>query len=305
MARKDTATAIVRAPLPVRLRMAALERTSPSRAADIAERLWFTVPKPPTAARLQRFTPDGAQPFFLMSGDAELVGAAYGPEDGPVAMLVHGWGGYWQQLSAHIPALVAAGYRVVAWDAPSHGRSTHGAEGFGSGSVLEMTDAFEAVVRQVGHPSLVLAHSIGSMAALRATRAVGPADAYVLFAPEVQLEPAIDWFAEVVALGPRTRELFMERTLKRIGLEISDFDVRDDVQRFVDSGTVPALLAVHDADDPDTPASETEALAARWPGAELVIIHQHLGHRKVIWDEGTVERVERFVRALPGTPSPA
>ena len=293
MATKDNTTSIVRAPRPLRLRMATLQRVTPRRAAALAERLWFTVPKPPTTARLQRFTPDGAEPFYLMSGEAEIVGASYGPQDGPIAFLVHGWGGYWQQLSAHIPALVGAGYRVIVWDAPSHGRSTHGAEGLGAGSVLEMTAAVEAVAIEVGRPELVVAHSIGSMAALRATRNLGPAAAYVLIAPEVRLEPAIDWFAQVIDMGPRTREIFLDRVHRRIGLDMADFDVTADIARLEALGTRPSLLAIHDVDDPDTPSSETERLVADWPGAELVLTH-HLGHRKVIWDAGTVAAVGAF-----------
>lgn len=208
---RNTATRIVRAPWPVRARMRVLERVAPRRAARLAEALWFRVPPAPSAHRLNRFTPPGGAPFFLMAGPAEVKGETFGCDrarvdaGAPLAFLVHGWGGYWQQLAAHVPALVEAGYRVVAWDAPGHSGSTHGGEGAGSGSVLEMADAFDAVADEFGEPALVVCHSIGAMAALRAQRSRRTSDAYLLIAPQLRLEPALAWFEQVVSMGPRTR----------------------------------------------------------------------------------------------------
>ncbi|GAA1392061.1 alpha/beta fold hydrolase [Luteococcus peritonei] len=300
--KKDSATTVAQAPLPVRARMRTLEKLSPRHAARVAEHYWFTVPPAPSAKRLNRFTPDGGAPFFLMSGESEIRGESFGPEDGPLAVLVHGWGGYWQQLGAHVPALVQAGYHVVAYDAPSHGGSTHGAEGFGSGSVLEMAQAFGAVLDELGRrPALVMAHSIGAMAVMRAQRERQAADAYVLIAPEVRLEPAIDWFSQVIGMGPRTRSLFLERVQQRVGIDLSDFDMTADVRRTVAGAQVPALLAIHDTDDPDTPAAETRKLVEHWPGAELMLTNS-LGHRQVIWHDEVKKRVADFVARLDTTP---
>ena len=46
--------------------------------------------------------------------------------DGPTAILLHGWGGRSDQLAAFVPPLLAAGFSVVAPDAPGHGDSTGG-----------------------------------------------------------------------------------------------------------------------------------------------------------------------------------
>lgn len=295
MPKKDSATVTVTAPLPVRLRMASLEKVSPQRAAVVAEKLWYKVPAPSSPGRLQRFAPAGGEPFFLMSGQSEVQGASYGPVDGPVALLVHGWGGYWQQLASHIPTLVEAGYRVVAYDAPSHGRSTHGAHGFGSGSVLEMTEAIDAVVGEFGRPSLVLAHSIGAMAALRDARRRPMAEAYIFFAPQIRLEPALTWFEQVVGMGPRTRELFLERVTSNAGVVPDDFDMVADVTRRAEKGPLPKLLVVHDEQDPDAPFSQARVLADAWPSAELMAT-QGLGHRKVIWHKEVVKKVADFIQ---------
>ncbi|WP_420176878.1 alpha/beta fold hydrolase [Luteococcus sp. OSA5] len=298
MSKKDSTVAAVRAPKHVRLRMAALERTSPQRAAAVGEVMWFQVPDPPKERKLGKYTPSGGEPFFLLSGDAEITGYTFGPEHAPVALLVHGWGGYWQLLQAHIGTLLERGYRVVAFDAPSHGHSTHGAEGFGMASVEEMADAVNAVLDEMGEPALVLAHGRGAMAVLRARRARRMPGAFVLFAPEVSIEPALHWFAKVTGMGPRTRELFLQRAQRRLGSDLAEFDLRRDVQRMAQAGWIPPMLVVHDEDDPHNPLEQSRELHESWHGSELMVTANQ-GHRKVIWHDAVVERVAAFVAGLP------
>jgi pimeloyl-ACP methyl ester carboxylesterase len=46
-----------------------------------------------------------------------------GPADGPIVLLVHGWGGCAYSFAETIPALAHAGHRVIAMDLPGHGLS--------------------------------------------------------------------------------------------------------------------------------------------------------------------------------------
>lgn len=292
MARKNAATSVVKAPARTRLRMKALERTSPERAAELAEQQWFVVPTVPFERKLVRYTPLGGRPFFLMSGPSEVAGFSFGPSDGPLALLVHGWGGYWQLLQAHIAALVQAGYHVVAFDAPGHGRSTYGNLGAGQASLAEMVQAVRAVVAEMGQPELVVAHGRGAMAAIRALET--PARDYVFLAPYVRLGSGIDWFEDVMDMGPRTREVFTRRLRERIGSELADFDLTREVPGTDAEGRQPRLLAIHDEDDPETPAEDTAQLVEAWPGAELVRT-RGLGHRQLVWHDEVVRKVGDFV----------
>jgi hypothetical protein len=51
---------------------------------------------------------------------------------------------------------------------------------------------------------------------------------------------------------------------------------------------------VHSIDDEQTPLSNSQRLAALWPGAELFLADQ-LGHRFVAQDGDVLERVVLFV----------
>src|SRR3970040_3198587 len=78
----------------------------------------------------------------------------------PSALLAHGWGGRATQMRRFVPALVAAGYRVVAYDQPAHGLS----EGRLTG-LPDFADALAEVARHHGGVRAVIAHSLGGPAA--------------------------------------------------------------------------------------------------------------------------------------------
>ena len=100
---------------------AVLNRTAPSASARLAYALLTRPPRVPeraweAAIRAQAHT--SALPF----GTGRL--AVYEWGTGPAVLLVHGWGARATHFGKLVPALVASGRRVVAFDAPAHGRSS-------------------------------------------------------------------------------------------------------------------------------------------------------------------------------------
>src|SRR5271154_5677501 len=111
------------APLQRRLRTAfrLLSALSPRLAAKLALRLFMT-------AAPRRIEPQEAQ--FLATARAVLLRAggnhiqAYDwGGNGPTVLVLHGWVSYAARMADAINALRARGLRVVALDAPAHGRS--------------------------------------------------------------------------------------------------------------------------------------------------------------------------------------
>src|SRR5215207_1930325 len=139
----------------------AVERWAPSAGAAIAERLWFTVPTVPND-RNGTSAPIG-EPFAVRVNGRRVHGQSWG--DGRAVYLVHGWGGWGGQLVALVRPLVEAGYRVVTFDALSHGESDAGALGPRRSTLVEMKDALNAVVELHGPPAAVVAHSLGATVA--------------------------------------------------------------------------------------------------------------------------------------------
>ncbi|HMD58741.1 MAG TPA: alpha/beta fold hydrolase, partial [Steroidobacteraceae bacterium] len=210
-------TAPVRAmPLPAtlqrRLRTAfrLLSALSPRLAAKLALRMFMT----PASRRID---PQEAQ--FLATARAvalrtsgNRIQAYEWPGNGPAVLVVHGWMSHAARMADVINALRARGLRVVAFDAPAHGRSAGR-----RADLYDFRDAIEAVSAACGPIGGLLAHSFGALttvtwlaetqpAAVRAVVLVGlPRDVGYTFE---SFALALALRADVVA---HTRELFLRR----------------------------------------------------------------------------------------------
>lgn len=284
-----------RGPVALRAGFAALDRLHPALASRIATRLWFRLPTPPPPSQRLTHTPPGGRPIQLRLGEMALRGRRYGRDGDPAAFLVHGWGGWWQQLSAHVEPLVAAGYQVIAYDAPSHGASGPGAHGARTSRVMELADAYQALTDAYGPARLTVAHSMGAMAVLWAARRGTPTNSMAFVAAATSVDPMVDWFSRVAGIGPRTRAGLVAAIERALGYPLATFEAQTLAERAYRSGARPPLLAVHDTTDSSSPAIGSLQLVESWPGATLHTT-EGLGHRRVLRDAGVVARITAFAR---------
>jgi pimeloyl-ACP methyl ester carboxylesterase len=270
-----------------------LERRSPALGGLVAERLWFRVPAPPAARVRAARTPPGGESFEVQWADGTVRGRVYGDWGNPTAYLVHGWGGWWQQLGAHVEPLVASGLCVVAFDAPSHGDSGPGAHGRRSTTFLEMGEALAAVVAEFGRPTLVVAHSAGGLATVHALGLGVRPDSLVLVAPPDGVEAMLPVFAAALGVGPRAQQVMVSRAERRVGTPFADLDLLAMAARHP---SLPHLLVVHDRHDPEAPLAGGVRVSNAWHDARLMVT-EGLGHRQVLWHPDVVDRVTSFATA--------
>jgi pimeloyl-ACP methyl ester carboxylesterase len=278
-----------------------LERVAPAVGARWAERLWFRVPD--ARGRRDRQAAPG-RPFRLELDGRTVVGEVWGEADPglgararggrPAVYLVHGWGGWRWQLDALVDPLVEAGYRVVAFDAPSHGDSDPGPQGPGRATIMDIADALAAAVAANGPPHAVVAHSLGATAAAYALRGGLAVERMVFLAPMADPLPYTRTFAGRLGFGERTRTRLVARLERRIRLPLSDFDVPA-MARWLPT---PPLLLVHDRQDAETGWSDSAAIAQAWPGARLIST-SGLGHRRILRAPAVVAEVVGFVAERP------
>lgn len=270
-----------------------LERVAPSVGGRLAERLWFTLP--PGARPGPVPTVPGTD-FTLRAADTTVVGRAWGVARRPIALLMHGWGGMKEQMSAFVDPLVEQGFEVVAIDAPSHGQSGAGRHGRRQTTFIEFMEALDAVSTEFGAIDTLIAHSGGAMATAGALRTGQvTAQRLVFVAPFANVLPYTHVFAKRAGFGERTRVRMQARIERRIGSQLEDWDVAAMAPRF---DGLPLLL-VHDDGDPQAPADDSRAIAAAWPGAHLMIT-EGLGHNRILADDAVVAAVAAFT-----TPAPA
>lgn len=271
-----------------------LDTVAPAIGARMAERLWFTPPRGAKPGPTPRST---GTDFTLRAVDTTLSGRTWGIAGNPIAVLMHGWGGTKEQMTAFVDPLVDAGFEVVAFDGPSHGASGPGRHGPQQTTFVEFIEALEALAAEFGPIHTVIAHSGGAMATVGAIRG-GQLDIerLVLISAFSKVRPFTHVFAQLAGFGERTRSRMEQRLEKRIASPIDDWDLAATADEVAH---VPVLL-LHDEGDTQTPVGDTRALAEAWSGSELVVT-EGLGHNKILGDPGVVARVTDFVAAVRAT----
>jgi pimeloyl-ACP methyl ester carboxylesterase len=264
-----------------------LERAAPGIGARWAERLWLTVP--PYRGTRRASTLPLAETFTVPVRGRLVTGRAWG--SGPIVYLVHGWGGTSGQLEAFVPGLLAAGHRVVTFDALSHGESAPGSYGPRRSTIPEMADALRAVVAAQGPAHAIIAHSLGCAGVFFALRHGLSVRRLVFFAPMTQPTPYTILFSAALGFGERIRTRMQDRVAARVGVPWTDFDMPRSVPSL---GALPALLLVHDPRDRETRYADSLAVEKVWPGAVLHKVTD-LGHWRLLRDQSTVTRTVAFV----------
>jgi pimeloyl-ACP methyl ester carboxylesterase len=257
-----------------------LDVVAPSVAAARALDVWCTLPA--NAGRRKDFRPGPGEVVRVqLRVGGEIAVESWGT--GPVVYLVHGWGGWRGQLGAFVAPLVAAGYRVVGFDAPGHGDSDPGALGVGRGNAMEFMAALEAVADVFGPAEGVIAHSMGCTTASMVVRGSLSAQRLVLVAPNHDFVGITEDFAQLLRFTERTRSRLQQDMEDFCGRPIRDFDLAP----LGADGTMPPTLVVHDRRDKETPYQVGADLAAAWPNATLAST-DGLGHQRILTDAGTI-----------------
>jgi pimeloyl-ACP methyl ester carboxylesterase len=238
--------------------------------------------------------PDDVVPLgarrFAVDGDEHVRGGYLWGEDegGPVALLVHGWGMDSSSMHALVGPLRELGYRVAAFDAPGHGVS----EG-SQATMTQFTRATGAVLDTLGDVRVVVAHSLGSIAATGAVaeRPDLPVDCMVLIAPTCTLTGVLErWSRSELRLRrPVVEEIYRELR-RRNGVPVSHWDVTG-----LGGGLDLPVLAVHDPGDDVVPFSEAEAVAAGLRDVRLEAAPGGPGHFGILMAAPVRETVGAFI----------
>lgn len=259
-------------------------RTAPSVAAAWALRRFCT---PPRHTREPEALAATARWLAVPVGGRAVYAWEWGA--GPAVLLVHGWGGRGAQLAAFAPPLLAAGFRVVAFDAPAHGAS----EGRRA-SLLDFRNAVRAVASRVGPLAGVVAHSLGAAATALAMKDGLDAPRAVFLSPPAEPRAYLRRFLAAVGIPAALAPTVERRFERAAGFRWADLAV---------PAVAPALdaplLVIHDRGDREVPWADGAAIAAAWPGAELLTT-AGLGHMRLLHEPAVIARAVAFLDPARG-----
>jgi len=258
---------------------------APESAARRGARL-FCTPFSSSRSRALAAPLGGATVGQLAVGEQRIATYAWGdPAMQPYVLFAHGWSSFGTRFLPWVEPLRAAGYAVVAFDQPGHGRSS------GAHATLpDFTQHLAAVARHFGPAAALIGHSLGGAASVLALARGLDAQRVVLIAPAADPIDATRRFARVVGIAEDLRKRFCRLLEEQTALSI------DAQQAHLNAPHIarPALI-VHDLDDRDVPWGEGERYARYWPDSRLLTT-TGLGHNRIAHDASTIAAALRFLR---------
>jgi pimeloyl-ACP methyl ester carboxylesterase len=256
-----------------------------------AFRLWFRTRRQPGSAAEQSAAGNAERLTLPVDG---IPIAVYRWGTGPAVVFVHGWSGRATQVAAFVEPLTAAGFCLIAFDAPAHGK-TPGRRT----NILEFAAALQATAAAYGPLHGVITHSFGGMVLAYALQAGLVVGRVVCIGTPARLEFLVERFGRMLTLPDPVLADLRRRLERRFAANVWELMSTDSNARAL---TVPALI-VHDRDDREVPWQQGERIAAAWPGAQWLAT-RGLGHRRILQDAATVRAVTDFLCAKAPAPRP-
>ncbi|MDF0513545.1 alpha/beta fold hydrolase [Agromyces sp. H3Y2-19a] len=248
------------------------ERTRPSRVVHPSEQ--------PVHLAAER------HPLPLPHGDGVLYEWGTGPR---TVLLVHGWRGRASQFAPIIRELRAAGFHLVAFDAPAHGDA--------AGRRTDIRSWVEAINRlhlKYGRFEAIIGHSLGALTTMTAVRDGVSTRGVVGLAPMSSGRYLFDAFAHGVGLSEQAAAIQRERYTRRVFPDASDPWRRFDTL----AAPLPAsveLLLLHDREDREIDAAQSELLHAAHGDRSRMLLSSGSGHVRLLGADRTLDAVTAFV----------
>jgi pimeloyl-ACP methyl ester carboxylesterase len=271
--------------LTLRSAFAVLDPVAPGLAARLALRLFLTPTDRPRIAPEERACMSRATPIDVPA----LPGiAVWSWGQGPVVLLVHGWGGRGSQMCAFVAPLVEAGFQVVSFDGPAHGQSP----GVRT-DMIAFSAVINGVIAHLDGVDAVIGHSFGAACTLLALRERQrlPKKVALIGCPPNGIW-VTEQFGAVLRITPRT--LARMRSLLEAqhpgALNWSDLST----EKLAIASGLPVLL-VHDKEDRTIPYA---AAALHFQSEARHVEHlatEGFGHRRVLKAAAVIERTLQFL----------
>lgn len=266
-----------------------VESVAPSLAGKWAIKLFFTPLKHKRPRREEALIKDAttqkiAVPESFDKSITKPYFIKYSWGEGPVVLLVHGWGGRGSQVAALAQPLVDSGYRVVTFDALAHGDSPGKRT-----NILEFNQIIKQIEVMEGGFHAIIGHSFGGVAAALAVSEGVKTEKLVTIGTPASMEFVFEQFTSIInASGKSIEQLahYIEYLAQR---KIDDFSLTNIVTGLNQPG-----LIIHDKNDREVRHTEALALAKQWSGSELVVT-EGLGHRRILKDGAVISRIISYI----------
>jgi len=277
-------------PLPLILRLIRLGfriggTIAPKLAGRMAYKLWFTPSRFPTPASELTVLESAEMEYYKINSQS-IATYSWG-QSGPTILLVHGWSGRGTQLGAFVEPLINAGFSVLSFDCPAHGKSSGKQT-----NLYEIADVIQALNDHYGPFESVITHSFGGPCLAVAMQQGLNTSSVVSISPPARVTVLVEKFADTLAIPEKAEKNFVRRFEHAFGKNILE---EASMQNMVHELDMPALV-IHDEDDADIPWHDGQAVAQAWKHASFIKTST-LGHNRILRDASTIQTAVDFVKS--------
>jgi len=205
---------------------------------------------------------------------------------GPVVLFVHGWNGRGINFAYFFKSIIDAGYSVITYDAPAHGKSQGRVTNY-----FELSDTVRAFL----DPSrgfdiqTIIAFSIGASAAINCVSKDRPSVDVVLIAPALKLKEILLNVFNHHGVPKIVYENLIAEMERYCG-----YDLHKDNPDVLAKTFLTKMLIVHDRDDRTIPYEHSKMLSDKRENIFLHTTHG-LGHKRILKESNVVDVVTAYI----------
>lgn len=264
----------------------ALERLFPALANRFFAYLFFTPIGYPTPEKELK-SEDFAEKFILTVDEKKIQGYRWGQAPKTI-LVVHGWAGRATQFRRFVKPFIKAGYQVVGFDGPAHGKSSGH-----STNLNEFLTVIQSLHDQFKNIEGIIAHSFGGVASVYAVAEGLPVKKLVNIASPTIADEIINTYLKALGGSAKTGQAFKEWIMRKYGQPFEAYSSLAFIKR------VPvdfSLLLVHDEDDKEVSMDHPLELIKTFPQARLYKT-SGLGHTRILRDDAVIQKAVTFIRS--------
>ena len=288
MENKKNTSPVLRIPAWIRFGVWLSQQLSTSLATQVALYLFFRPQRFKRPVREQEMHEHALQTSCYVPEIDKVVQVFRFAGKGAKVLLLHGWSGRGTQLFAFADELRKSNAEVVTFDMPAHGQSLGNKT-----NIVELVACIKEVHAKYGPFDHAIAHSMGSMALLRALRDGILMKSVAIIGSGDKIRNVFYRFSEQLQFSDKVTEQMIQAVEKKFGMNLESYSSSMSLEHL----EMP-LLIVHDKDDKETPFVYSKDLHEIANNSELLLT-SGLGHHRILRDSKTVQHIVQFINQHP------
>ena len=228
---------------------------------------------------------DASDQSQVQFNDFEIQKYEWGQQFSKTALIVHGWEGAAGNFAPLVDILLGKGYRVVAFDAPSHGLSSKGKT-----TMFAFAEFLESQWSKL-NPQLVISHSFGSVntATVLRNNPEFSLDKWIMVTTPYRFMDRVNGVSNHLGVNSKVTSALIKLIQQDTKEDINELNMATYCSEL---SSVKEATIVHSKSDKVLPVEGARRVAASFRNSTLIEF-ENLGHYSILWSDELGEIVSQ------------